>query len=90
MMTPQKLFSADFREIPSVELTCKCGGSVSIPMPRHLLGHSLECPGCHENFWKNSEDHLYRTVATILSGLSEWKRLDSKEIKLGFSIAMPE
>jgi hypothetical protein len=95
-MTAQKLFSADFREIPSIELTCKSGASVSIPMLKNLIGQRLECPGCREPFWENSNDHLYQIVAKIVSGVSDWKRLDSpdsKDVKLGkigFSIAMQE
>jgi hypothetical protein len=95
-MTAQKLFSADFREIPSIELTCKCGGAVSIPMPKKLIGQKLECPGCHDSFWESSDDDLYQIVAKIVSGVSEWKRLDSqasKDVKLsrlGFSIVMKE
>ena len=95
-MTAQKMFSAGFREIPSVELVCKCGGAVSIPVPKNLIGQKVECPGCHEPFWENSNDHLYKIVAKIVAGLSDWKRLDSpdskdvKLAKLGFSIAMKD
>lgn len=89
-MTAQKLFSAEFREIPSVELTCKCGGSVTIPMPKTLIRESLACPGCLKPFWDNSDDQICKIVTSIVSGLSEWKKLDSKGVKLGFSIAMQE
>jgi hypothetical protein len=95
-MTAQQLFSADFREIPAIELTCKCGGAISIPMPKKLIGQALKCPGCHESFWENSDDPLYQIVAKIVSGLSDWKRLDSpdsKDVKLGrlgFSITMQD
>lgn len=87
-MTPKKLFSADFREIPAIELRCKCGGSISIPLPRNLQPRrDLECPGCYERFWKTDTDPAYRAVATILAGLSDWKKLNNQDFNLGFSIA---
>jgi len=89
-LTPKKVFSADFREIPAVDLTCKCGGSISIPIPRNLLGQSLECPGCHQPLWNDDRDPLYRILRAFVSTLSEWKKLDSQDFKLGFSITVTD
>lgn len=47
-MTPQKMISVDFSEIPSLQVTCReCGGKIVFPIPspkleiQQHLGRSL-------------------------------------------------
>jgi hypothetical protein len=85
-LTPKRLISIDFREIPAVELTCKCGGVMSIPLRLVLPPlRELKCPGCYEELWR--DEYLYRTVNALIGVLRDWKKIDHKEFGLGFSVA---
>jgi hypothetical protein len=84
-VTPKKLICAEFREIPAIEITCKCGGIISIPLPHNVLPSTdLRCPGCYEDFWKS--DYAFKVVRTLIGALSEWKKLDDQQLRIGFSI----
>ena len=90
-MTPQHLFHIDFNEITALEVTCKCGSVVKIPLPADNLREDLSCVGCNTTFWGDKHDKVYLYALGLIRALTHWKRYceqleDKRTFNLGFSI----
>jgi hypothetical protein len=85
-MTPRTVVATDFAEIPSLTVSCECGGSLTIPIPNDSLARHAKCPGCNAMLWKDNNDKTYLYVLDLMRSLSNWKRSGHAAFKLGFAI----
>jgi hypothetical protein len=92
-MTPTSIVSADFIEIGAVDIHCKCGGVVSIPIPLPLQGlkekipTSFSCPSCNIQLW-NDNSPAYNHILQLLTALGDWKR-DKEKSKFWLGFTLP-
>jgi hypothetical protein len=85
-MTPKTLVATDLAEIPGLTVSCECGGSLSIPIPKDNLARHFRCPGCNAMLWKDNNDKTYLYVLDLMRSLSNWKRSRHTAFQLGFTI----
>jgi hypothetical protein len=86
VMTPQTLVNIDFAEIASIEITCRCGGRLTVPLPTLKLSEKLKCPGCTTPLWNEDHDARYNAATGVAEAISVWKKLNHDGFRLGFSI----
>ena len=91
-MTPQQIVRFDLREIPSLEVRCKCGAVISLPLdkPTSLREH-LACAGCNETLWKGrmEQDKVFFHLQNLVSAVSLWKEIQPDKFTVGFSLVSP-
>jgi len=85
-MTAQRLIACDFKEIRKLVFTCKCGGSLTIPLPQGNLREHVQCIGCTKELWGGAEDPRYVRLLGLMRSLTNWQGLEQQEIAVGFSI----
>jgi hypothetical protein len=89
-MTAQHLIAFDFKEIRKLVVTCKCGGSLAIPLPQVNLREHVHCMGCDKPLWGGPEDPRYVRVLGLIRSLTGWQGLEQQDIVVGFSIVEPD
>jgi uncharacterized protein with PIN domain len=88
-VTPYKLTSISFSEIPNLEVTCnECKGKIVLPLPspKSTLPQFLDCPSCGKRLWEGGEDGVYASVSGFARALSSLKQNPHKTITLGFTL----
>jgi len=85
-MTPYSVTIVNFDEIPVVEIVCKCGSRISLPLPNHNLPHYVQCVGCNAQLWESEQDQNFIRTVGVLRSLSNWKDLPNKKFSLEFSL----
>jgi len=86
-MTPQQIIRIDAKELTALEVRCKCGSTMTLPLQRNLR-ERLSCVGCNTQLWSGEmeQDKTYFTVLGLIRSLSLWNDLDQKQFSLGFSL----
>ena len=87
-MTPQNVMIANIEEIPALDIVCKCGSRISIPLPMRNtnLQPFIECIGCNARLWDADHEQGYLRTLALLRSLSQWHELQSKKFAIEFSI----
>lgn len=86
-MTPRNVIAVDFREIPSIEVRCKCGAITSMPLPKTGLPPHFDCVGCNAVLWyAEMEGGPYSKVLALVKGISAWQQVEAAPFTLGFSL----
>ncbi len=85
-MMAQRLLAIDFKEIRSLAITCKCGASLTVPLPQSNLREHTQCMGCNTLLWGGGEDPVYVRLLGLTRSLSNWQGLEQQDITVGFSI----
>jgi hypothetical protein len=89
-MTPQNLIAVDFKEIRSLSIACKCGASLTLPLPQATVREHVHCMGCNKPLWGGAEDPRYVRLLGLTRSLSNWQGLEQQDLTIGFSIMGPE
>lgn len=87
-MTPQSVWKFDLNEIPALEVRCKCGAVISLPLSAANLRERLACAGCNETLWgtEAEQDKTYLVLKSLIRSLSVWKDVQTKQFSVGFSL----
>jgi RNase P subunit RPR2 len=89
-MTPQHVVRFDLNEIPALEVRCKCGAVISLPLTAPTsLRERLACAGCNETLWQGrmEDDRVFHHLQNLVSAISMWKELEPKQkFSVGFSL----
>lgn len=90
-MTPRTITTIDFREITSIEIRCKCGAIVTLPLPKFGLQDGLACPGCHEVLWRinvaiGGPTEGGSEVMNLMRSISDWQQVQRAPFTLQFSL----
>ena len=89
-MTAQQIVRFDLNEIPALEVRCKCGSVISLPLNKPtLLTEKLACAGCNATLWRHSEmehDKVFIYLNQLVRTLSTWREIQPKQFSIGFSL----
>ncbi len=86
-MTPINVIAIDFREIKAVELRCKCGAVMSLPLPKTTLSEHVSCVGCNSTLWvAQAEGSPHAKVQALLRAIGAWQQVEAAPFTLGFSL----
>jgi hypothetical protein len=90
-MTPKQVVTVDFLEIIKVEVTCKCGAGLILPVPHANVGAFMppkhyECLGCKEILWSGDNDQRLIRLVGLVRSLGFWRELKDPGFSLSFSI----
>jgi len=87
-MTPQQIIRFDLNEIPALEVRCKCGAVISLPLTTRILRERLACAGCNEMLWlgRTEQDKIFLLLQNLISALSMWRELQPSQFSVGFSL----
>ena len=86
-MTPRQIFSIDFNEIKTIEITCgDCGSAISLKLPKLNLPRGTQhCPNCNAGMW--DEQHpIHAQLQALLRNLSNWQKATDYHLKAAFVI----
>jgi hypothetical protein len=89
-MTQRHVLTVDFKDIKALEVTCKCGGKLTIPVPKDSLPTHIKCAGCNERLWDGPDTRDFQFVSGFLVVLSAAQRHDDNIFRLGFSLDTTE
>lgn len=85
-MSPQHLMAVDFKEVRNITISCKCGASVTMPLPQHNLPEHMRCFGCGQQMWGGQEDQRFIRILGLARSLTNWQQLEQKDVIFGLSI----
>ena len=85
-MAARHILTIDVTEITALEVRCKCGGQVSLPISYRLEG-VMCCPGCGKTLLDVND--AGPAVAELSKSLLNWKRLQEKKCSVTFTIDFP-
>lgn len=86
-MTPQNKLHVDLTEIGRIDVICKCGSVMTIPIPKDNLRDHFSCVGCNERLWEGEHDQTYLRVLGMMRSLSNWNRhAPNANFTVGFSL----
>jgi hypothetical protein len=87
-MTPQQLIRFDLNEIPALEVRCKCGAVISLPLPSRPLRERVACAGCNEMLWlgRPENDKTFLLLQNLIQSMSSWRESQPSQFTVGFSI----
>ena len=92
-MTAQQVIHFDLNEIPALEVRCRCGSVISLPLNKPtILRETLACAGCNETLWRHSEmekDKAFMYLNQLVRTLSTWREVQPKQFSIGFSLTSP-
>src|ERR1700693_3974389 len=84
-MTPRHVIRVDFREIRAVEVHCKCGAIMSLPLPKTSINLHVDCMACNATLWyEEMEGGPYSKVQALMRSLSAWQQVEVRPFSLQF------
>jgi len=86
-MTPRSVIAIDFKEIKAVEIRCKCGAVISLPLPNTDLSEHLACMGCNNTLWfAKADGSPHGKVHALMRAIGIWQQVENAPFTLGFSL----
>lgn len=94
-MTPKKNIRIDFAEITSVEITCKCGAAIALPVLMengevYVPLPMCNCGFCQKPLWSAQNDLKRLAVAKFIESVGQWKKREQlpAESRPNFSLSI--
>ena len=84
-VTAVNVVRVDVKEIGALQLTCSCGGEITIPLSQRNIPKYAACPGCNTQWW-DGPGKLYGRLCALTEALVSWNDLDQDKLTLGFSL----
>jgi hypothetical protein len=83
-MTPKSIISADFNELRTIEVRCRCSTVICMSLTADPV-NVFACPSCHFQLWGPDDNPSFNLVSNLIGALAAWKARD-KSGKSGFTL----
>jgi hypothetical protein len=87
-MTPKSVTTIDLNDLKEIELRCKCGAAIRLPIPLkagNLLA-AQDCPGCADPMWEGVTHPTRQKLERLLSVIESWKEAAHPVLSIRFVI----
>ena len=83
-MTVKKVSVIDTKEIKSVDIRCKCGSVLTMPINTQKLGRTLNCANCGATLWMDGAN-IQQAVFFLIQGIRGVSE-NAKDMSITFTV----
>jgi hypothetical protein len=84
-MTAKKLAVIDTKEITAVDIRCKCGSVLTMPVTTQKLSRNLSCANCEAALWMEGAN-IQQAVFFLIQGIRGVNE-NAKDLSITFTVA---
>ena len=83
-MTAKKVSVIDTKEIAAVDIRCKCGSVLTMPVNAQKLSRNLDCANCGATLWMDGAN-IQQAVFFLIQGIRGVNE-NAKDLSITFTV----
>jgi hypothetical protein len=83
-MTAKKVSVIDTKEIKAVDIRCKCGSVLTMPVNTQKLSRNLDCANCGTTLWMDGAN-IQQAVFFLIQGIRGVNE-NAKDLSITFTV----